>query len=121
MTADFRADYGADANPIPLKVLEQILMNIPSVQVTPLTPSLVYTSITGAEAAHFSKKDAIDAYLKIGQRSSFLRNIFWTVPAETMPCLILGKPVLKSIGCDKKKMPEVACERNSGSIDVKRA
>lgn len=111
------ADQRAGSNLMPLS-----LTKARHVQVITMEPPLAYTRTTGNKSIHCSKRVLMDAFLKIRQGSRWLlRNISWNIQAEPTHCLILGRPVLQSLGYDNKKMLEAVCARAGGYRDVRKA
>lgn len=59
----------------------------------------------------------MDVFLQIRHGSSLiLRNVNWTITKEELPSPILGRTVLKSLGCDNLDMLTAARDRYGGYI-----
>lgn len=96
-------------------------MNTSSTVVSVLGPMHVHIGILSGAALYCSERVTMNVYLNISHGLLlYTRDILWKIPQKSIPCVILGRPVLQSIGCDNREMLEAFCHRHDGGIYVER-
>lgn len=121
VSARLMSDQAVDTSLMPTSQLEENLAKVTRTNVEITKPPHINMGIVGDVSMHCLKKITSNMYLKILHSSSFhCRNINCKFPDEPIPCLILGRAVLKSIGGSNRKTLEAPCEWARRTIDFEK-
>ncbi|CAN8071777.1 unnamed protein product [Agarophyton chilense] len=117
------ADQGSDVNLLPKSIFQGITEAAPVVKAEELVPSRVYSGIsTGSPKQaeiECTERVSLDVQLRIRHGSKLLlRSLEWEIANADLDYVIIGRPVLQSIGCDNKAIIAAACDKNNGEINI---
>lgn len=85
---------------------------------TRLIPTQKYTGIGGSEIVCHVKV-RLDIHLRIIHGTSFvLRNVIWRVAENEGSNVIIGRPLLESLGINNRGLSEAACDKQGGVVDT---
>ncbi|CAN8061292.1 unnamed protein product [Agarophyton chilense] len=118
-----RADQGSDVNLLAKSIFQGITEAAAGVKAEKLVPSLVYSGISTGPPKQAeiecTERVSLDVQLRICHGSKLLlRSLEWDIANADLEYVIIGRPVLQSIGCDNKAIIAAACDKNDGEINI---
>lgn len=118
--ADILVHQGAGTNLISHELFEFNKKTDGDFEITSLVPPQIYGGVGCNAKISCSNQIQADINLRIRHGSSLLsRNVIWLVSEEkASKAAIIGRPLLKIIACNIKKLLQAVVDANNGLIDT---